>query len=178
MRRLIRYLVTGILLIILQTAILPHFLGMQFRPDLLLILVLYSSLSNEPSCSGAFYAWSLGCLLDVFSGTTLGLYGIVMLIIFCTSTSVGRQFNRENNMTMVMATIAGTIVQSALLVFMLLCFATTTQSWLPIITQLPLQLLLNISTVSILTLLAQPFKEFAKRQKIQISKQRSQSTWG
>jgi membrane protein implicated in regulation of membrane protease activity len=100
-----------------------------------------------------------------------------MLIIFCASASIGRQFNRDNNMTMVIATIAGTIVQSALLVFMLLCFAATTQSWLPIIKQLPTQLLLNLGTVVIITLLKQPLVKFISRQKLH-SKQRSESSWG
>lgn len=177
MKRLIRYLSTGIILIIVQTAVLPHFFGMQLRPDLLLILVLYSSLSNL-SCSEAFYAWSLGCVLDVFSGTTLGLSGIVMLIIFCASASVGRQFNRENNMTMIMVTLVGTMVQSALLVFMLLCFATTPQSWIPIIKQLPMQLLLNLVTVGLFILIKQPLKEFTQRQKFPGSKRRSQTSWG
>ncbi|MDY0189979.1 MAG: rod shape-determining protein MreD [Desulfuromonas sp.] len=177
MIRLIRYLTTGIILIVLQTAVLPHFLGMHFRPDLLLILVLYSSLSNVSPCSGAFYAWGLGCLFDVFSGTTLGLYGIVMLIIFCASASTGRQFNRDNNITMIIATIVGTIAQSALIAFMLLCFANTTQSWLPIIKQLPTQLLINLGTIILITVLKQPVVEITQQQKLHRN-QRSQSSWG
>ncbi len=176
MKRLLRYLITGITLIVLQTAVLPHFLGMQLRPDLLLILVLYSSLSNT-SGSGAFYAWILGCLLDVFSGTTLGLYGIVMLIIFCASAGVGRQFNRENKITMVVATIIGTIAQVALLVFMLLCFASTPQSWLPIVKQLPLQLLLNLSAIILFTLLREPLKDFVNRHKGHSPTRWSHTSW-
>jgi len=176
MKRLFRYLSVGILLIVLQTAVLPHIVGNQLRPDLVLILVLYLSLTKV-SCAGAFYAWSLGCMFDVFSGTTLGLYGIVMLIIFCISASFGHQFNRENHMTMAVATILGTLAQAALLVFMLLCFSTAQQRWLPIITQLPIQLLLNLITVIALTLLAQPLKNFSTRQTSHISKRRSQSSW-
>jgi hypothetical protein len=100
-----------------------------------------------------------------------------MLIIFCASASTGRQFNRDNNITMIIATIVGTIAQSALIAFMLLCFANTTQSWLPIIKQLPTQLLINLGTIILITVLKQPVVEITQQQKLHRN-QRSQSSWG
>ncbi|OQY17632.1 MAG: rod shape-determining protein MreD [Desulfobacteraceae bacterium 4572_35.1] len=177
MKRFLRYLVVGLGIIVLQTAVLPHFLKIQMRPDLLLILVLYLSLPAL-SCSGAFYAWSLGCLFDVFTGTTLGLYGIVMLIIFCVTGSVGQQFHRDNYMTMIVATTLGTIAQTGLLIFMLLCFSNNGQQyWLEIVKQLPLQLVLNLATVFVIIVILEQVKKTNYRHLLHILTPRGKSQW-
>lgn len=154
MKKLVFYLAIGIFFILIQTAILPKFIGTTVRPDLILLLVLYIGL-NDPPISGALYSWILGCILDVFCGTTLGLNGMIMLLIFCGTCIGGRHLNLDNDLVMLVATTLGTISNSLLLVLTLLCFSEQSQSSLLILNGLPTQLLINLITVlSISTLLA------------------------
>ncbi len=176
MTKLLYYLTCGILLIVLQTAILPQLLNLQLRPDLLLLLVIYISL-KETSCCGAFYAWGLGCLLDVFSGTTLGLYGVIMLITFSTTCIVGKQLDRDNDMTRIAATLVGTLGQTFLLIILLLAFSDSQPNWFHILNQLPMQLLLNLATVVVLIILSQPFKHSHTRKTLHTAIRRSKPSW-
>ncbi|OQY25195.1 MAG: rod shape-determining protein MreD [Desulfobacteraceae bacterium 4572_35.2] len=99
MKRLVLYLIVGIASILTQTSILPLLFGLTLRPDLILLLVLYIGL-NETPLAGAFYAWLLGCILDVFCGTTLGLNGMIMLLIFCSIYIGRRQLNLKNDLVL------------------------------------------------------------------------------
>lgn len=166
MKHLAQYLVIGIMLILVQTSVLPLFFGVSLRPDLILLLVLYIGL-NETPLAGAFYAWLLGCLLDVFCGMTLGLNGMIMLLIFCGTYLGGRQLNLENHAVMLPATIIGTISNSLLLILTLLCFSEQNQSSQLILNDLPAQLIINLLTILtitfLLSLLRQPLQGHKRR---------------
>ena len=144
MNRFFIYIITGVMFILAQTALLPSLL--ETTPNLTLLLVIYLGLHEQP-LTGAFYAWVLGCLLDVFSGMTLGLYGMIMLLTFCITSVGGRQLNPDSTMMMIGATIIGTAGQAILLITTLLCFSATNQSWPLILKHLPLQILTNLITV-------------------------------
>ena len=146
MKRIVGYAVFGLIVILLQTTLLPRLLGHGPRPDLVLLLTLHIGL-NERALPGAFSAW----LLDVFSGTTFGLYGLILLLIFCAATAVGRQLNRDNSMVMVVATLFGTTGHALLLITTLLLFADADQGWHLVLRQLPLQLLFNLLAVIVLS---------------------------
>jgi len=164
MKHLGLYLIIGISLIVVQTSVLPLLVGISLRPDLILILVLYIGL-NETPLAGAFYAWLLGCLLDVFCGTTLGLNGMIMLLIFCGTYIGGRQLNLENDLVMLLATIIGTICNSLLLILTLLCFSEQSQSSVLILNGLPAQLLINLTTVLTITFLLSVLHKRSQRNK-------------
>ena len=80
MSRLLIYFGCGLLFLLLQSTVIPWLLPAYLKPDLLLILLIYLGL-NENFRSGAFLAYLLGCLLDVFAGHYLGLYGFVFLTL-------------------------------------------------------------------------------------------------
>lgn len=143
MKRVLTYAILGLCVILLQTTLLPRLLGNGPRPDLLLLLALHIGL-NEPALRGAFTAWLLGCLLDVFSGTTFGLYGLILLLLTCGTCAAGRQLNHDNAMVMVVAALFGTTVHALLLITTLLLFADADQGWKLVLQQLPLQLLFNL----------------------------------
>lgn len=175
MKRLGLYFFSGIALILIQTSVLPLFVGISLRPDLILLFVLYLGL-NETPLAGAFYAWLLGCLLDVFCGMTLGLNGMIMLLIFCGTYMGGRQLNLENSLIMLLATIIGTISNSLLLIVTLLCFSEQSQSSLLIFNSLPTQLLVNLTTILALTFSFSVLRKHCKRNKRHVSQQGLQ-TW-
>lgn len=143
MSRTLLYVILGLTMILLQTTLLPRLLGNGPRPDLLLLLTLHIGLNERP-LPGAFTAWLLGCLLDVFSGTTFGLYGLILLLIFCATSASARQLNHDNSMVMIVAAICGTTAHALLLITTLLFFADADQGWHLILRDLPLQLALNI----------------------------------
>ena len=170
MNRFLIYFITGVMFILAQTALLPSLL--ETTPNLILLLVIYLGL-HEPPLTGAFYAGLLGCFLDVFSGMTLGLYGMIMLLIFCITSAVGRQLNPDSTMVMIGAAIIGTAGQAILLITTSLCFSATNPSWLLILKHLPPQILTNLTTVlAIITLL-----RLLQKLRPSGTSQRSKHTW-
>lgn len=81
MRRFLPPILAGVLLLTLQTTLWSAFSIQNVRPDLLLILVLYLALSSSP-ISGGILAFSLGYLMDLFSGNTIGLYALSRPLVF------------------------------------------------------------------------------------------------
>ncbi|PLX93661.1 MAG: rod shape-determining protein MreD [Desulfuromonas sp.] len=150
MKRMIIHLLLGLVFILLQTTLFPRFLGNGPRPDLVLILTLYLGIHEQPF-QGALTSWLLGCLLDVLSGTTFGLYGLILLLVFCATVIGGRQLNRDNAAVMFFAAILGTAAHDVLLVTTLLFFADADQGWLIVLRQLPLQLIFNLLAVLAVT---------------------------
>ncbi|WP_321532559.1 rod shape-determining protein MreD [uncultured Desulfuromonas sp.] len=150
MSRMVRHLTCGLLFILLQTSLFPALVGNGPRPDLVLILTLYLGIHASP-LQGAFTSWLLGCLLDVFSGTTFGLYGLILLLVFCATYLGGRQLNRDNAAVMFFAAVLGTAAHDVLLITTLLFFADADQGWRIVLFQLPMQLLLNILAVLVAT---------------------------
>ena len=50
------------------------------RPDLLLLLVIYWSLSS-PRVAGLTFAWACGLAIDLLKGTTLGQHALAFLLV-------------------------------------------------------------------------------------------------
>lgn len=50
------------------------------RPDLLLLLVIYWSLSS-PRIAGLALAWACGVMIDLLKGTTLGQHALAFLLV-------------------------------------------------------------------------------------------------
>jgi rod shape-determining protein MreD len=89
MKRVILPLLSGILLLILQTTWLPFFPIHRIRPDILLIFTLYLGLSF-PTVLGGILAFFMGYLMDLFSGNALGFYALSRPLVFFAA-----QFFRE-----------------------------------------------------------------------------------
>jgi rod shape-determining protein MreD len=74
-------LLTGILLLTLQTTILARLPFPWLRPDLVLIFTLFLGFST-PTVPGGVLALLLGFFIDVFSGNSLGLYTFARPLIY------------------------------------------------------------------------------------------------
>jgi rod shape-determining protein MreD len=81
MRRIALPFLTGILLLTVQTTLLLSLPIHRIRPDLMLIFTLWLVFSYPP-LSGGLLAFSLGYLLDLFSGNTFGLYTFSRAALF------------------------------------------------------------------------------------------------
>lgn len=94
MRRIILPLLLGILFLTLQTTLLASPLIQRIRPDLMLILTLYLSLSYPPILGGIL-TFFIASLTDLFSGNVLGLYTFSRLLLFYVAQLLKDRFYLE-----------------------------------------------------------------------------------
>jgi len=81
MKRFLYPFLTGLLLLTFQATLLPAFTIHHVQPDVVLILILFLGFSY-PTVLGGLVAFSLGFLLDLFSGNAFGLYTFTRPLIF------------------------------------------------------------------------------------------------
>jgi len=91
MKRFFYPFLAGILLLTFQATLLAGLPIQRFRPDLVLILVLFLGFSY-PTVLGGLLAFSLGCLVDLFSGNAFGLYTFTRPLIFVVAQLFRSQF--------------------------------------------------------------------------------------
>ena len=149
MNRTLIYLGMAGIAVILQTVLLPVVLQGYYKPDLLLILVIYLGLHEEPR-RGGLLAYFLGCCYDGIAGSFPGLNGFVLLGIFLAVRAIVTRVNTESSPLLLMLVIVGTLLQSALVAFALDFFSQATRIWPQMAWQLPVQLLLNFIAAFVL----------------------------
>lgn len=142
MNRCLLYLILAGFSVVLQTAVLPHVVPGQTKPDLLMILVIYLGLHEKPGQGGAL-VYLIGWLYDGFSGAFPGLHGFVLLSLFLAVRALVTRVNTESSVLLLALVLAGTVLQALLLAFALDFFRVTAGFWSLILWQLPQQMLLN-----------------------------------
>lgn len=145
------YFVLGLVFMLLQTTIIPWVVPPFFKPDMLLILVIYISLS-ESLLRGALLTYFLGTLHDVFAGAYLGLYGLVFLILFVTARAAMRWFDTENAPLLLALVFFGTILKGLLVLFALGLFADAGNVWPLIMKTIPTQAFASLIAAMMLLL--------------------------
>ena len=107
--------------IIIQVSLLPVFVRPPFKPDLLLVIMVFLAL-REPFETGAPLAWLLGLLNDVCSGLYLGLNAATFLISFFVIKSVSDRLYADSAILFVLTvagvTLAGFTVNLLLIVML------------------------------------------------------------
>ena len=81
MKRILFFLILGILTLTFQTTLLGFVPIQRIRPDFMLIFTLYLGFSSPP-IPGAILAFLMGYFVDLFSGNTLGLYTLSRPLLF------------------------------------------------------------------------------------------------
>lgn len=122
MTRVFAYFLLGYIFILAQTALLPRLFPFFLKPDLLLVLIIYLGL-NESYVRGGFLAYLLGCLLDVFAGHYLGLYGLACLATVFAVRGVAVRLNTDSALLLLFLVFCGTFLQGVVLFFALGFFA-------------------------------------------------------
>ncbi len=149
MRGFVVYLSCGIMFALLQSSVFPVVLPPGFRPNLILILILYLGLSeNFPRA--VLVALLLGGIQDSFSGTSLGLYVSVDLAILLLVRLLSGRLNGESPALLLLLIAAGTLVQNLLVGFCLTVFADAGPVMPILLPALPQQLLANLLAATIL----------------------------
>lgn len=140
MRALFIYLTLGLIFAVAETLV-PS--AMFVKPNLLLLLVLTLGL-REKVISGGPLSWLLGCLQDALSGASLGLYGLVYLILYLTVRSIAGPLNSESPILLLFLVFSSTLLQGLILIFTLGFLAEHGTYWRQILTAMPGQLLVNL----------------------------------
>ena len=91
--------------IVIQVSLLPVFVRPPFKPDLLLVIMVFIALRVSFEV-GAPLAWLLGVLNDVCSGLYLGLNAAAFLISFLVIKSVSGHLYADSAILFVL-TVAG-----------------------------------------------------------------------
>jgi rod shape-determining protein MreD len=138
--------------VVLQTSVLPVHVAAPFRPDLLLVAMVYLALRG-PVAQGAIMAWGLGLVKDVFSGLYLGLNAFTFLIIFLVIQSISDLLYAESGELFVVTVSAATLACVTADLILLLMLTSTPGIGYSMITGLLPHLLVNAFAASIVTLL-------------------------
>jgi len=81
MNGIVKWTLILLLLMLFQTSVLPHYLAAPYKPDLLLVLMVYLTL-RAPVSTSLPAAYGLGLLKDSLGGIYLGLDGFSFLVIY------------------------------------------------------------------------------------------------
>ena len=152
MIRNVSVLFTLVLAVVLQTSVLPVHVVSQFKPDLLLVAMVYLAL-RAPVAQGALMAWALGLIKDVFSGLYLGLNAFSFLIIFLVIKSISDLLYAESGELFVVTVSAASLACVTANVILLVMFTYTPGISYSMIADLLPHLLANAFAASLVTLL-------------------------
>lgn len=149
MNRTLLYFALAGLAVVVQTVFMPLLLQGDYKPDLLLILVIYLGLHEGP-WRGGLLVYLLGWFYDGVAGVFPGLNGFVLLGIFLAVRGIVTRVNTESSPLLLMLVIIGTLMQSLLVAFALDFFGQTARIWPQMVWHTPVQLLLNFIAAFIL----------------------------
>jgi rod shape-determining protein MreD len=110
--------------VVLQTSVLPVHLSSPFKPDLLLIAMVFVALRGSLG-TGALLAWGLGIIKDVFSGLYLGLNAFSFLIIFLVIKSISDLLYAESGELFVVTVSAATLACVTVNLILLIMLTST-----------------------------------------------------
>ena len=136
--------------IVIQTSLLPVLIRPSFKPDLLLVIMVFVALRGSFE-SGAPLAWILGMLNDVCSGLFLGLNAATFLISFLVIKSVSDRLYAESSFLFVLTVVGVTFFNFALNLFLLALFTTSPGIVYSMLSDLFPRLLVNAFIASLVT---------------------------
>jgi rod shape-determining protein MreD len=127
--------------LILQVTILPAYLSDPFKPNLLIVAVVY--IGFKTGDLGAFPAFALGILQDCFSGIYLGLNGFSYLCIYFILNLTADRLFTDNRYLMVFVVFLATLFNGVLNLLLLLLFPPINSIYATILPDLLPQGLVN-----------------------------------
>lgn len=139
--------------VVVQTSVLPVYITPQFKPDLLLILIVYLALHSPPIPAGAFWAWSIGLLKDVFSALFLGMNAFSFLLIYLFIKHIADRLYAESPLLFVIIVTLASFASVTLNFLLLLMFDQASGILLSMSSGLIPHLLVNAFVASLVGLL-------------------------
>jgi len=118
MRRILLFILLGMVVLTVQTTLLRFFPVQRIRPDFMLIFTLYLGFSSPPVL-GALLAFVLGCFVDVFSGNTFGLYAFSRPLLFYGAYLFKSKFYMEGFSSQFIFVFFGALLEGFLILVLL-----------------------------------------------------------
>lgn len=135
---------------ILQAAVLPVFLRPPFKPDLLLVIMVFMAL-RSPFEISAPLSWLLGLLNDIFSGLYLGLNAFTFLIVFLMIRSVSDRLYADSAILFVLTVAGVTLAGFTLNLLLLIMMTNSPEIAYSMISDILPRLLVNSFAASLVT---------------------------
>jgi rod shape-determining protein MreD len=110
--------ISGLVILGLQVSVFPVLVAPPFRPDLLLILVVYIALRGTVDV-GAPLVWLIGLGKDLFSGLYLGANAASFLIVYLVIKQISDRLYAESGSVFVVAVTISTLLASVINLFLL-----------------------------------------------------------
>ncbi|HIJ87057.1 MAG TPA: rod shape-determining protein MreD [Desulfuromonadales bacterium] len=136
--------------IVIQVSLLPVFIRPSFKPDLLLVIMVFIALRGSVE-SGAPLAWILGLLNDVCSGLFLGLNAATYLISFLIIKSISDRLYAESAFLFVLTVVGVTFVNFTLNLLLIALFTTSPGVVYSMFSEFFPRLLVNAFVASLVT---------------------------
>ncbi|MEI8355162.1 MAG: rod shape-determining protein MreD [Deltaproteobacteria bacterium] len=118
----IKIVLFTILAVILQVAFFPSHLADPFKPNLLMILIVYLGFRSS-FLYGGIFAFLLGLLQDSISGLYFGLNGFSSLLIFILLKTVAHRLYADGRAIIVLSVFLATLLNGLLNLLLLLVFS-------------------------------------------------------
>lgn len=134
--------------LVLQVTLFPTYLADPFKPNLLIIFVVYMGLRE--GVAWGVLAYVLGLIHDSFSGLYLGLNGFSYLIIFLGLTMVAGRLFTDRRSLMILGVFSATIVNGFLNLLLLFLFSSAQGIYATLLESLIPQALVNALVASVI----------------------------
>ncbi|QOX79475.1 rod shape-determining protein MreD [Trichlorobacter lovleyi] len=143
-------LVLGIVL--LQTSVLPQYLIALYKPDLLLILMVFLAL-RAPVSTSLPAAYGLGLLKDCLSGLYLGLNAFSFLLVYLVLKTLSDRLYVQNALLLVLTVSLSTFATMLVNALLLSIFSEAAGIFSSLMTALIPHLLINAFVASLVAIL-------------------------
>lgn len=137
--------------LVLQITLLPAFIRPPFKPDLLLIIMVFIALRSSFEV-GAPLAWIFGMLDDVCSGLYLGLNATAFLISFFVIRSVSDRLYADSAILFILTVIGVSAAVFTLNLLLLVMFTSSPGIAYSMLSDLFPRILVNAFVASLVTL--------------------------
>ena len=149
-RTALLFIFTVIVSIVIQVSLLPVFIRPSFKPDFLLVIMVFIALRSS-FAAGAPLAWLLGMLNDACSGLYLGLNAASFLISFLVIKSISDRLYADSA-TLFVLTVAGvTLAGSTLDLLLLIMFTASPGIAYSMLSDIISRILVNAFVASIVS---------------------------
>lgn len=135
----------------LQASVLPYYLDPAFKPDLLLVLMVFLAL-RMPTSASLPAAYGLGLLKDCLSSVYLGLNGFSFLVVYLTIKSVSERLYVQSCLLFVLTVTAATVSSLAINLLLLLVFSQAASIFPSLLHQFVPHLLMNAFVASLVAI--------------------------
>ncbi len=152
MRHCLVYIAIAIVFLLLQGTFLPLMLTPQWRPNIILILVLILGVREKP-LPAMMTVLLIGALQDSLGGTTVGLHISVCLAVFILTRLTAERLNVESPALLVLMLIGANLTYGLLVAFIMTTFAEMGTILYLLVTALPQQTLSTLFVFFVLMVL-------------------------